>query len=241
MSATRPAIEFSIGIMPSSARPSCSAAKASSNVAQGSGSMVGIILDAGDVRIRARLALIGDRLAVCAHRSFLRRQHFAGALQILGRVDAERRDVDQRDVDPHARLERAQLLQLLALLERRGRQRDEARERRAAIGVEADMMQQRALAPRRRRAGKIERAQPAGADRRPDRLDDVGIVALLGARDRRRERRDVDLRSASGPTAARTASRSIVGRSPCTLTTTSWRRSGSKRASASAMRSEPEA
>ena len=37
MSATRPAIEFSIGIMPSSAAPSWRAAKASSKVAQGSG------------------------------------------------------------------------------------------------------------------------------------------------------------------------------------------------------------
>ena len=37
MSATRPAIEFSIGIMASSAPPSCTAAKASSKVAQGSG------------------------------------------------------------------------------------------------------------------------------------------------------------------------------------------------------------
>ena len=41
MSATRPAIEFSIGIMPRSAVPSCNAAKASSKVGQGSGVMSG--------------------------------------------------------------------------------------------------------------------------------------------------------------------------------------------------------
>jgi hypothetical protein len=41
MSATRPAIEFSIGIMPSVAWPSLTAAKASSKVAQGSGSQSG--------------------------------------------------------------------------------------------------------------------------------------------------------------------------------------------------------
>ena len=35
MSATRPAIEFSIGIMASAAAPSATAAKASSKVAQG--------------------------------------------------------------------------------------------------------------------------------------------------------------------------------------------------------------
>jgi len=41
-------------------------------------------------------------------------------------------------------LQRAQLLQPFAPLERRRRQRDEARERRAAIGIEADVVQQRA-------------------------------------------------------------------------------------------------
>ena len=41
MSATRPAIEFSIGIMPRLARPSVMAAKASSNVGHGSGSQSG--------------------------------------------------------------------------------------------------------------------------------------------------------------------------------------------------------
>ena len=47
----------------------------------------------------------------------------ARALQIFRRVDAERRDVDDGDVDPHPRFQRAQLLEPLALLERRGRQR----------------------------------------------------------------------------------------------------------------------
>ncbi len=42
--------------------------------------------------------------------------------EILGRVDAERHDFDDRHVDPHAGLERAQLLELLARFERRGRQ-----------------------------------------------------------------------------------------------------------------------
>ena len=51
-----------------------------------------------------------------------------------------------RDVDAHAGFERAQLLELLALLQRRRRQRDEALERRAAIGVEADMMVERPVA-----------------------------------------------------------------------------------------------
>ena len=86
-----------------------------------------------------------------------------GGLQVFRRVDAERHGVDERHVDAHAGLERAQLLEPLALLQRRGRQRDEALERRAAIGVEADVVIERAVAVRRGGAGEIERAQPAAA------------------------------------------------------------------------------
>jgi hypothetical protein len=73
----------------------------------------------------------------------------ARAFEVLGRVDAERHGLDDRDVDAHAVLERAQLLELLALLERRGGRAHEALERAAAIGVEADVMVERPL-PRRR-------------------------------------------------------------------------------------------
>ena len=152
---------------------------------------------------------------------FPRREPFAGACEVVGRVDAERRRVDERDVDAHARLQRAQLLEPLALLQRRGRQGDEARERGAPIGVEADVVQQVALAPRRAGAGEIERAQPAGADLGPDRLDDVGVVALGLAPDRRRQRGDVARRSSSGARRRAPPRGSMVGRSPCTLTTMS--------------------
>ena len=64
------------------------------------------------------------------------------------------------DVDAHAGLERPQLLEPLALLQRRRRQRDEALQRRAAIGVEPDVMVERPVARGRGRAGEIERAQP---------------------------------------------------------------------------------
>ena len=74
-----------------------------------------------------------------------------------------------RDVDPHAGLQRAQLLQPLPPLQRRGRQRDEALQRRAAIGIEPDMVLQRPVAGRRGGAGEIERAQRAGRDRRSRR------------------------------------------------------------------------
>ena len=48
-----------------------------------------------------------------------------------------------RDVDPHAGLERAQLLEPLAPLERRRRQLDEALERRAAESVKPDVVVER--------------------------------------------------------------------------------------------------
>ena len=69
----------------------------------------------------------------------------------------------QSHVDAHAGLQRAQLLELLALLERRRRQRDETFQRCAAISVEPDVMIKRAVARGRRGAGEIKRAQPCPA------------------------------------------------------------------------------
>ena len=59
-------------------------------------------------------------------------------------VDAERHRRDDGGVDAHAVLQGAQLLQALALLQDARRQTDEAGERAAAIGVEADVVDQRA-------------------------------------------------------------------------------------------------
>ena len=70
--------------------------------------------------------------------------------------------------------------------------RDETPQRVAPVGVKADVMQELAFAPRRAGAGEVERPQTAGGDDGADRLDDIGIVLFLGARDRGRERRDVD-------------------------------------------------
>src|SRR5690349_2976499 len=80
-------------------------------------------------------------------------EHGARLLQLLGRVDAERHRRDQRDVDAHAGLERAQLLELLAPLQRRGREPHEPLERVAAVGVEPDVMVERPVAVRRGGAG----------------------------------------------------------------------------------------
>ncbi len=107
-------------------------------------------------------------------------------------------------------------------LQRRWRQRDEALERGAAIGVEADVMVERPLAPGRGGAGEIERAQPVGDERRADDLDHVRVGLLLVARDLDAERRDVDRRVGERREGgARSVAGSIVGRSPCTLTTVS--------------------
>src|SRR5260370_20548928 len=62
--------------------------------------------------------------------------HGPQQFQILCRVDLGRGAIDDCDVDAHAGLERAQLLELLAALERRWRQRDETAERIAAKRIQ---------------------------------------------------------------------------------------------------------
>ena len=64
MSATRPATEFSIGIMPRSASPPPMAENASSNVGHGTGSKSGITSRAGQVGIGSGLSLEDDLLGV---------------------------------------------------------------------------------------------------------------------------------------------------------------------------------
>ena len=59
----------------------------------------------------------------CGLRSAAGRQQLARPLEVLGRIDAKRHALDDLHIDPHAGFERAQLLELLALLQRRGRQR----------------------------------------------------------------------------------------------------------------------
>src|SRR4029079_10390243 len=68
------------------------------------------------------------------------RQNFPRLLELLRRVDAERDTRDNRDVDAHTGIHRAELLELLASFIGGGRQADEFLERRAAIGVEPDVV-----------------------------------------------------------------------------------------------------
>src|SRR5205085_2535056 len=111
--------------------------------------------------------------------------------QILRRVDAERRRIDDGDVDAHAGLERAELLQLLTFFESRGGELDEALERGAPIGVKPDVMIERPLTRGRGGAGEIERAQAPPAEGRADDLHDVRVGALGRIADLGRDGGDV--------------------------------------------------
>src|ERR1051326_4011595 len=75
------------------------------------------------------------------------RQDLARAGEVGGGIDKARERVNGSHVDKHARLERAQLLEALAPLERTLRQRDVPLERCAAIGIEPDVVIVRPLAP----------------------------------------------------------------------------------------------
>ena len=71
------------------------------------------------------------------------------ARQIGRSIDAERNRVNERHPDAHAGLERAQLLEPLPALERARRQGCEALQRRPPIGIDADVVPDRARAGRR--------------------------------------------------------------------------------------------
>src|SRR5665213_3962975 len=86
----------------------------------------------------------------------------ARLLKIVGSIDTERHAVHARYRNAHARFQRAQLFELLALLERRCWQLHEARERFAAEGIDTNMVKQRTVAGRGACTGEIERA-PARA------------------------------------------------------------------------------
>src|SRR5216684_4354753 len=70
--------------------------------------------------------------------------------------------LDQADRDAHPRLERTQLLEMLALFEHTPRQSDEPFERLAPISVEPDMLVMRTLPPRHDGFAEIERPRRPG-------------------------------------------------------------------------------
>jgi len=155
-------------------------------------------------------------------------EHRAGAREIVRSIDTERDGVNAGHVDAHAVLQRAQLLEALALLEGPARQRHEALERRAAIGVEPDMVVVRPGTRRDGRAarntarGRSARRPRPGGRRRPRSSPPAGRPDPPRARSRRRWCR---YRFRARPEAvpgspARSPVRSSAGR-PARLTTTS--------------------
>ena len=185
--------------------------------------------------VRAGLALECDfqfahghvRGAPCSSRSGFR-QYARGRFPDRSGVSTPKRHrVDDGDVDAHAGLQRAQLLELLALLQRRGRQRDEALQRRAAIGVEADVVVERPVARGRGGAGEIERAQPPGPIGEPTAFTTFGLVRSSSVWISAASVAISTAGSASGAERGADVVRRMVGKSPCRLTTISARPSGS--------------
>ncbi len=73
------------------------------------------------------------------------RQQCARPLKIGGSIDAERYGVNERHVDAHAILHGAQLLEALAEFQCGRRQFHVARQRGAAIRIDADVVIERAI------------------------------------------------------------------------------------------------
>ena len=103
----------------------------------------------------------------------------ARAGEVGGSIDTERYGVNERDVNAHACLERTKLLKLLAPFERRRRERDETAKRFAPIGIDADVVVERAFAVRRSSPGEIEGAQDPAAMRGADHLHHIRVGAFL--------------------------------------------------------------
>src|SRR3546814_7392261 len=93
--------------------------------------------------------------------------------QLGRRVHPERHGLDPSDLDAHAGLQRPQLLQPLAQLERRRRQRHEAVERGPAVGVQADVVEHLALAPRHRQLAEIQGAAEARSEENTSELQSL--------------------------------------------------------------------
>src|SRR5215470_15714436 len=149
----------------------------------------------------------------------------AGALEVGRRIDPERHGVNDAGVDAHAVLERAQLLEPLAALKHRGRQRHEALERRPAIGIDADVMIDRPGTV----VGVPTSLTTLGSVRSSSRVISTAMVAISGPAAR------------SGSRQARATSAASEGRSPCRLRMISKLPAPSMRLTASNTRSEPEA
>src|SRR5712675_2746321 len=198
MSATRPATEFSIGIMPRSASPELIAASASSKVGQGSGSASGQAATMAiwefapgspwnAIFFGLVVVLI---MAPCISRSGFC-QYLTRGFEISRRIDAERHRIHDCGVDPHSGFQRPELFELLALFQNGRRQLDEALQRLPPIGVEPDVMVARAVAVRRGGTGEIQGPEPLVAQRGAHELHDAWGRVFLFLSDLRDQRSDV--------------------------------------------------
>src|SRR6185437_10155041 len=132
-----------------------------------------------------------------------------------------------RDIDAHAGIERAQLLESVALLIGGWRQLDEPLDRRAPVSVKPDVVIVRT------RTGGIGARKRPGETVLPETLTTFGLLRSVGSAMTAAMVAISTWGSDRGPSAARMSVGSMVGRSPCTLTTVPMRRSGSSAASAS--------
>ena len=126
-----------------------------------SGSMIGIDVEAGDVRIGARFALVGDRS--WSVMSFLSAPAFRGRARRSSGVSTPSGTTSTSATSMRMPASSARNCSSLSRCSSgEGGSATKRCKRGAAIGVEADVVQQRRPRPRARSAGEIERAQPAG-------------------------------------------------------------------------------
>ncbi len=129
----------------------------------------------------------------CISRSQSICQYPAGGFEVGRGVDAARHGVDDGDVDPHAGLQRPKLLELLLLLQRRGRQRG-----RSAPAPRGDRHRGRCDgSAARRRQGAVARVKYSARSRRgpigePTAFTTFGLVVFLLGVDLGGQRRDID-------------------------------------------------
>ena len=200
MSATRPATEFSIGIMASSRLAALHRGKRVLEGRAGQRLHVRIGVAAGEMRVGARLAL--KAILLRGAWSGLRACQLSAAVEaMLARplesagVSTPSGTVSTRPTSMRMPASSARSCSSFSrCLQRRRRQRHEALQRRAAVGIDADVMIERALAVRRGGAGEIERAQPSwrpsgvpttfttlGSVRSSSRVISAAMVAISAA------------------------------------------------------------
>src|SRR5438445_480480 len=85
----------------------------------------------------------------------------ARGFEVGGGIDPARHGIDDGDVDPNSCLQGPELFELFLPFQRRRRHADKTLQRRAAIGIEADMVIPRPLAVDRPGARKLQRAPPS--------------------------------------------------------------------------------